>query len=148
MMERFDVAIVGAGPAGCRAAWRLARAGMHVALFDGSHPREKPCGGGVTGRALDLVRDAIDTSSLSTVTIEDITFEHRSRLANVRLTGGTGATPQLSVVPRAQFDGALLEAAIDSGAVLVRERVRDLAAETNDWRISTVAGSTRASWVL
>jgi flavin-dependent dehydrogenase len=55
-MDRFDVAIVGAGPAGCRAAWRLARAGARVALFDGSHPREKPCGGGVTGRALDLVR--------------------------------------------------------------------------------------------
>ena len=63
-MGRFDVAIVGAGPAGCRAAWRLARAGTRVALFDGSHPREKPCGGGITGRALDLVRDAIDISAL------------------------------------------------------------------------------------
>ena len=59
-MERFDVAIVGAGPAGCRAAWRLARAGARVAMLDGSHPREKPCGGGVTGRALEMVRDAID----------------------------------------------------------------------------------------
>jgi menaquinone-9 beta-reductase len=54
----------------------------------------------------------------------------------------------LSVAPRAQFDGALLEAAIGSGAVLVRERVRDLAAETNGWRISTIARSTGASWVL
>ena len=59
-MDRFDVAIVGAGPAGCRAAFRMARAGARVAILDGSHPREKPCGGGVTGRALDLVRDAID----------------------------------------------------------------------------------------
>jgi flavin-dependent dehydrogenase len=26
-MDRFDVAVVGAGPAGSRAAWRLARGG-------------------------------------------------------------------------------------------------------------------------
>ncbi|MFL6281325.1 MAG: FAD-dependent monooxygenase, partial [Vicinamibacterales bacterium] len=32
-MDRFDVAIVGAGPAGCRLAWRLARAGVRVAIF-------------------------------------------------------------------------------------------------------------------
>ena len=50
-----DVAIVGAGPAGAWAAYALARAGARVAIFDASHPREKPCGGGVTGRALALV---------------------------------------------------------------------------------------------
>src|SRR5438128_2273583 len=48
------VAIIGAGPAGAMAAIRLARAGASVQLFDASHPREKPCGGGVTGRALAL----------------------------------------------------------------------------------------------
>ena len=51
-MTAFDVAVVGAGPAGAIAARELACAGARVALLDGSHPREKPCGGGVTGRAL------------------------------------------------------------------------------------------------
>ncbi len=60
-----DVAIVGAGPAGSRAAFCLARAGARVALIDGSHPREKPCGGGVTGRALALVADAVDAARAS-----------------------------------------------------------------------------------
>ena len=147
-MERFDVAIVGAGPAGCRAAWRLARAGMRVAIFDGSHPREKPCGGGVTGRALNLVRDAIDTTALQAVPIADITFAHRSRLAHVHLNGGTDSTPQLAVAARARFDGALLDAGVRAGAVFVGERVRDVAAETSGWRISTASGSTGASWVL
>jgi geranylgeranyl reductase family protein len=148
MMERFDVAIVGAGPAGCRAAWRLARAGVRVAIFDGSHPREKPCGGGITGRALDLVRDAIDISALRAVAIEDITFAHRSRLANVVINRGTNSTPQLAVAARARFDGALLDAAIGAGAVLVGERVRDLSPAANRWRISTAKGSTCASWVF
>ena len=47
------------------AAVRLARAGASVTLFDPSHPREKPCGGGLTGRALALVADVIDIRSLA-----------------------------------------------------------------------------------
>ncbi|MBI4477128.1 MAG: FAD-dependent oxidoreductase, partial [Acidobacteria bacterium] len=51
----FDVAVIGAGPAGAWAASCLARGGARVALFDPSHPREKPCGGGITSRALSIV---------------------------------------------------------------------------------------------
>src|SRR5437870_11475152 len=52
-MDRFDVLIVGAGPAGSFAAERLARGGVRVALFDGRPAGEpKACGGGVTSEAL------------------------------------------------------------------------------------------------
>src|SRR5215213_9157936 len=51
--EKFDVLIVGAGPAGSFAAERLARGGARVALFDGRPAGEaKACGGGVTSKAL------------------------------------------------------------------------------------------------
>ena len=51
--ERFDVLIVGAGPAGSFAAEKLARGGVRVALFDGRPAGEpKACGGGVTSKAL------------------------------------------------------------------------------------------------
>ena len=51
--EKYDVLIVGAGPAGSFAAERLARAGRRVALFDGRPRGEaKACGGGVTSKAL------------------------------------------------------------------------------------------------
>lgn len=147
-MDRIDVAIVGAGPAGCRAAWRLARAGTRVALFDGSHPREKPCGGGVTGRALDLVRDAIDVSALPAVAIDNATFEHRSRAARVELGGRTDRTPQLTVMSRTAFDGTLLAAALDAGVVFHADRVTDLSADHEGWRISTQERMARASWLL
>jgi geranylgeranyl reductase family protein len=53
MVERFDVLVAGAGPAGSAAAIHLARAGASVLLVDKSRfPRDKPCGGGLTGRAL------------------------------------------------------------------------------------------------
>ena len=147
-MGRFDVAIVGAGPAGCRAAWRLARAGTRVALFDGSHPREKPCGGGVTGRALDLVRDAIDINALQGVAIADVTFEHASRRARVELGHAIRRTPQLTVTSRAAFDGALLAAALEAGVTLHGDRVINMSREPDGWSISTAETTTRAGWVL
>jgi geranylgeranyl reductase family protein len=147
-VDHFDAAIVGAGPAGCRLAWRLARAGVRVAIFDGSHPREKPCGGGVTGRALELVHDAIDTAAIHAVTISDITFEDHSRRAHVVLDPRFARTPQLAVVPRTLFDSALLAAAVRAGATLRAERVRDISWEANAWRIASERQSTRASWVF
>ena len=52
-VERFDVLVVGAGPAGSATAMRLARGGARVLLADSARfPRDKPCGGGLTGRAL------------------------------------------------------------------------------------------------
>ena len=69
-----DVAIVGAGPAGARAAYVLARHGARVTLFDRSHPREKPCGGGVTGRALALVADTFDAADCAASVIRSARF--------------------------------------------------------------------------
>jgi geranylgeranyl reductase family protein len=122
------IAIIGAGPAGAMAAVRLARAGALVALFDPSHPREKPCGGGLTGRALALVSDVVDLHSLPHIVAKSATVEGPERSAHVALID-RGATPDSSllVVSRAVFDRALADAAIAAGARLVPERVVDLA---------------------
>jgi geranylgeranyl reductase family protein len=146
-VEGCDIAIVGAGPAGCRAAWRLARAGARVAIFDGSHPREKPCGGGVTGRALELVGDAIDRATIHTVTIEDITFEHGDARAQVLLDSQDGP-PRLAVTPRMAFDGALLDAALRAGVAWRPERVRDVVWDRSEWQISTLRDTTRVPWII
>jgi flavin-dependent dehydrogenase len=60
-VERFDVAVVGAGPAGSTTAYRLARAGVRVALLERARfPRDKPCGGGLTERALRELPVSVD----------------------------------------------------------------------------------------
>src|SRR5262249_61087447 len=47
------VVVAGAGPAGATAARRLALGGRRVLLLDRrSFPRQKPCGGGISVRAL------------------------------------------------------------------------------------------------
>ena len=52
----FDVVIVGAGPAGTAAAYPLAAGGARVLLLDRhASPRQKPCAGGLTIKALNLL---------------------------------------------------------------------------------------------
>ncbi|AJQ25611.1 NAD(P)/FAD-dependent oxidoreductase [Pelosinus fermentans] len=52
----YDVIVIGAGPAGCMAAKRLARTGYKVLLVEKMQvPREKSCSGILIERSIDLV---------------------------------------------------------------------------------------------
>jgi len=146
-VEQFDVAIVGAGPAGSRCAWRLAAAGARVALVDGSHPREKPCGGGITARALDIVRSAIDVTGFGAVAIEHAAFEHDSTHVEISF-GGLPESPQLVVAARRDFDAALLASATSAGARFVAERVTNVVADASAWLVSTRDRTIRAPWLV
>ncbi len=57
MTQRFDVAIAGGGPAGSAAAWQAAQAGARVIVLDkADFPRDKPCGDGLTARAVSYLQ--------------------------------------------------------------------------------------------
>jgi flavin-dependent dehydrogenase len=61
MLRDFDVVIVGAGPAGCAAAYDLARAGRRVLLLDRrSFPRHKACACGLTRKTLRALRYSVE----------------------------------------------------------------------------------------
>lgn len=56
MKKRYDVIIVGAGPAGCSAATFIARKGLDVLLLDKAcFPRDKVCGDGISPPALGVL---------------------------------------------------------------------------------------------
>jgi geranylgeranyl reductase family protein len=147
-MSRFDVAIVGAGPAGCRAAGLLAQTGARVAVIDASHPREKPCGGGVTGRALALVHDTIELAALDAVAIESATFVDGARVATLPIDPAGEPGRGLVIVARRDFDGALLRSAVAAGACLVESRAIDVARANGGWSIATRAGPIEADWLV
>src|SRR5690606_39041212 len=55
--ERYDLAVIGGGPAGAAAAIRAARGGARVVVFEkGRHGRDKICGDGLTPRAVGALR--------------------------------------------------------------------------------------------
>ncbi len=144
----MSIAIIGGGPAGAMAAVRLARTGAPVALFDPTHPREKPCGGGLTGRALALVEDVIDIRSLPATVVQSAVVEppapapHESLLqeaVDVPLESSCGASSvSLVILSRAVFDRALVDAAVTAGARLIREKVIDITRAGSKFAIRTV----------
>src|SRR5215467_8080072 len=145
MTEHADVVVIGAGPAGCWAARTLAMRGARTTLVDGSHPREKPCGGGVTGRALALVASGMDASTLARCRIRSARFVDTARGASVCVPLRDG---DLDVASRTDFDGALLSAAIDAGARFAKPRVVDLRRDGAAFVIHTSIGSIRAARVI
>jgi len=136
-----DVVVVGAGPAGSWTARTLARLGARVTIVDGSHPREKPCGGGVTGRALALVADAVDRAALPRSDVRAARFVDtaRGRSTSVSLDAG-----DLVVASRTAFDGALFDAAASAGARAVRARATDVTQDSDGFTVHTRDGALRA----
>lgn len=139
----MNVAVVGAGPAGAALAWHLARDGARVTVFDASHPREKPCGGGVTAKALDLLPPAPDDDPLPARMVEQCRFESgEGEWVDVRLSR------PVAVAPRRLLDAWLLRRAVDAGARHVAERVVALEADPQAARVRTAGGSATFDLVV
>jgi geranylgeranyl reductase family protein len=120
---RYDVAVVGAGPAGSAAALAAVRAGARVLLLDRAEfPRDKPCGDGIAADALDV---------LAGLGVTGLAEGYRPVTA-LRLVGPGGsqvARPlprEAHTVPRRVFDARLVAAAVAAGAELRRHTVRAL----------------------
>ncbi|MGE0456058.1 MAG: NAD(P)/FAD-dependent oxidoreductase [Vicinamibacteria bacterium] len=126
------VGIVGAGPAGSLLALRLAERGAEATLFDASHPREKPCGGGLTRKALALLPPAPADDTLPARFESRCVFESGDGQAVV-----LDLDQPVAVAARRELDAWLLRRATAAGARLVAERV--LAAE-RDGELRTAGG--------
>ncbi len=120
----MKVAVVGAGPGGSLAAWRFASDGARVTVFDPSHPREKPCGGGLPPRALDLLPPAPPNDPLPARFVERAVLES-GRGSHVRVA----LSRPLAVASRRELDLWLLRRALEKGAHLLPERVTGVDAD-------------------
>jgi len=137
----MEVAVVGGGPGGSWAATLLARRGHSVTLFDPQAPWEKPCGGGVTCRALE--RFDIFSSDLPRKKIEEVTVFFGDRTS-------VKVVPQrpLVIVSRTELGQFLLAEATRCGVRVLHERVTSLRRDKARWSVSTKARTLEADFVV
>lgn len=138
----FDIAIVGAGPAGSFAAELLARAGARVALFDGRpHGEPKPCGGGVTSKALRAWPHLLNAPA-RTVTRVEMVSPSGKRLS-LRLQ------EPFAIYSRRALDDYLRLRAERAGAETFKLRASDFTRDGTVWTVRAKSGAAvRAEFLV
>ncbi len=142
MSYQAEVGVVGAGPAGARAAELLAAAGVSTLLVDPKVPWEKPCGGALTAS----------------------TFEHVPALSEVRALARPVPSARVELGPHEGFDVRLerplwilsrealgrwqLARALDAGAQHVPTRVTTIRWEGGAWQLETTDGEIRVAFLV
>lgn len=141
-MKKNPIAIIGGGPAGSSAATLLAESGHRVLLFDEKLAWEKPCGGGITDKALvryEYLRDAgvqrnwVDRCELISPAGRRATFDLGRPVA---------------IFSRHVLNGFLLERAQRAGAEVINERVTAIEGQTGEWRLRTQHEKTAADFIV
>src|SRR5882672_4163208 len=117
MNEQLPIAIVGGGPAGAFAGELLAAGGKEVLLFDEKLAWEKPCGGGVTHKALIQYPFLAEARSQAKCIVNCELVSPTGRRARFELRH------PLAIFSRFTLNGLLLERALRSGVQLRKERV-------------------------
>jgi len=128
----MKVGVVGASIAGGYFAQLAARHGLDVDLFDPRAPWDKPCGGGITGKAMAALASFPGISS----TAEEITNFSLTAPSGKRVAFTTDAP--LYLLSRIELGRAVVAGALDAGATLVGEKVGRVVREANrTWTLHT-----------
>ena len=136
------IAIVGGGPAGAYAAAALASAGRNVLLFDEKLAWEKPCGGGLTDKAISRWPF-----------LRELPAE-RNWITNCELIAPSGAKvrldldKQIAIFSRLTLNGLLLDRAVRAGAKVVRERVVAVEQQSGEWQIQSSSSRHSADYLI
>jgi len=134
MSARAEIGIIGAGPAGARAAELFATLGASVVMLDPKAPWEKPCGGGLTPPAFEEIPE-----------LEALKAEAQAVRA-VRVEAGPkeGFTVPLErpmwVLSRLVLSRWQLERALRAGARHLPTKVNSLRRAGGGWRLETSDG--------
>jgi len=110
---KYDVVVVGAGPAGSTTAKFLAEKGIKTLVIDKSKfPRNKPCGGGLSIKVLDRYKYLKNKCSIESYSYGSFGYSPSLKyIANVQKKD-----PIIAMVLRKKFDNELVQLAVDSGA--------------------------------
>jgi geranylgeranyl reductase family protein len=139
-----DVVIVGAGPAGCAAAYDLAVRGIGVLLLDRTEfPRRKACAGGLTIKTVRTLRFSVTAVIQKTARnlLVSSRMRHPKLLKNNR--------PICHLVDRTAFDHFCLKKAVAAGARFsVVRRIERIMETRRDAALVTDSGNIRCRFII
>jgi flavin-dependent dehydrogenase len=141
----WDVAIVGAGPAGSMAAHALARCGLAVLLVDrAAFPRWKVCGACLNPYTLAMLANAglgERVSACGAVPVRQMRLAARRREADIALSGW-------QVLSRARLDTVLVEASVAAGACFLSRTQAALGPELPHGRVIILRQQDRRQEIM
>ncbi len=142
-MRRTDViVVVGGGPAGALAAAELARGGRNVILFDEKLAWEKPCGGGITHKAL------IQFPFLQETSVERNVVDSCEFISPAGRRTTMPLDKPVAIFSRRVLNGMLLDRAAQAGAELHRQRVTMIERQNSRFLLATKSGTVTADFVV
>jgi len=142
MNEPLPIAIVGGGPAGAFAGELLAAEGREILLFDEKLAWEKPCGGGLTHKAL------IQYPFLGEARAESEFISHCELVSPAGRRARFELRHPLAIFSRLALNGLVLERALRSRVQLHKERVTRISGAEGHWHLTTPKGEYRAGYLV
>jgi geranylgeranyl diphosphate/geranylgeranyl-bacteriochlorophyllide a reductase len=126
-----DIVIVGGGPAGAYCALELSKKGFYPTIFDHSHPREKPCGGGISPLVIKKF------PFLEKFRSTGCTFGNFKIISCTDFQVFTKELENGYCISRRYFDQGILDMATENGSKLIKEKVIMIQKKGRIWKIKT-----------
>jgi len=133
-----EIAIVGGGPSGAMCGEQLARAGHKVQIFDQRLAWEKPCGGGLTHKAVQCFPFLLDNPYPKKLVRSVELISSNDQRANLEMTH------PIVIYSRRVLNGMLLDRARAAGCEVQQAHVLDVDTSTTKPRYS-VDGEWRSA---
>ena len=142
--RRYEVAIVGAGPAGSLLGYYLGQKNIPTLIIEKKKlPRPKVCGGGLTKRTLDILPFDIES------VVEDVATTATLSVKNHTVFSKTYPYPITALVMRDRFDHLLVQHAVDKGCILMDgTEFMGFTGPPGNMTVHTSSGSIRAGIVI
>ena len=134
--------VIGGGPAGALAAELIARRGGAVTLFEEKLGWEKPCGGGLTQKALKRYPFLLPAAG------------EGKAVREIEFVAGNDASLRfqlhrpLVIYSRGDLNGLLLRRAQSAGGEVIEDRIRDLRRAASGWELQGRNGIYRADFLI